>query len=137
METPITLRDQQGIVFFECGILENTDIIKTVWIGNHSELEPTKKAAMTMVRLLETSGITKVLDDNRLGHGDWPHLLSWLQQTWLPALLNTQLKSYAHVLSPDIAAKKPAYDIFNQTRNGVDFTTFDSFDMAMDWLRHT
>ncbi len=89
------------------------------------EISPAKEAALSIVQQLEETGYTKVIDDNRLGSGPWPDFMDWLRTDWINALLKTNLKSYAHVVSPDTNAKQPAYEIFNQTIKNDDFVTFD------------
>jgi len=132
----VTLDSATGKTYFECGILKDTDIIRCVWSGDSLDFDLTKNAANSIVRLLKQTGFSKVLDDNRKGFGDWPDLAIWLKTEWMQALKETNLTSYAHVLSPDFNAKLPAYDLFNQTTDGIDFVTFDSFNAAYNWLKN-
>jgi len=121
---------------FECEILEQEGIISCAWHGNSQDLDQTKIASSSIVRLLKRTGFTKVLDDNRQGYGEWPDLTQWLKSEWVPELLNTKITAYAHVLSPDFSSKIPASNIFNQIIDGVDFVTFDSYSTALNWLKH-
>lgn|GEM_PF-1082006 len=134
MSSSITLKDTSGQTFFSCIPIHERGIIKCTWTGNLMEITPAKEAALSIVRQLEETGYTKVIDDNRLGSGPWPDFMDWLRTDWINALLKTNLKSYAHVVSTDTSAKQPAYEIFNQTIKNVDFVTFGSYDMAIDWL---
>lgn len=99
------------------------------------ESGPAREAAKLVVEFLQASKRTKILDDNRMGLGKWPEIEGWMANTWLPDLANVGLKAYAHVLSPDPEAKLPAKRLFNQTIQGVDFVTFDSFSSAVEWLK--
>ncbi|VXD14706.1 hypothetical protein [Marinoscillum sp. 108] len=134
MSSSITLKDTSGQTFFFCIPIYERGIIKCTWTGNLMEISPAKEAALSIVQQLKETGYTKVIDDNRLGSGPWPDFMDWLRTDWINALLKTNLKSYAHVVSPDTNAKQPAYEIFNQTIKNVDFVTFGSYDMALNWL---
>lgn len=136
MEKLVKLNNPVGKTYFECGILKDTDIIRSVWSGDSRDLDLAKRAAGSIVELLEQTGYKKVLDDNRMGFGDWPDLIVWLKTDWMHSLLQTNLSAYAHVLSPDFDAKLPAYELFNQTKDNVDFVTFDSFNTALHWLKN-
>lgn len=114
--------------------MPDSDIILCIWSGDSQDLNLAKYAAGSIVKLLKETGIKKVLDDNRMGYGNWPDLMHWFKNEWISGLIDTNLRSYAHVLSPDLTAKIPAYELFNQTKEGVDFVTFDSFSAARTWL---
>lgn len=134
MLKPQLCTDSLGRVFFRCELLDE-NCIKTTWSGNMIEPAPAQKAAKLVVEFLQNSMATKILDDNRMGMGDWPDIEDWMRKTWIPQLIAAGLKSYAHVLSPDLHAKEPAKRLFNQTHDGADFVTFDSFTSAVNWLQ--
>jgi len=129
------IKDSNNRDFFECKLIPDEHIIHGIWTGNMLEIDPAKEAAMTFVDFLQKSTADMVLDDNRLGIGPWPDFNNWLMEVWLPAISNTSLRRYAHVMSPDGSAKGPAFEMFNQVKNNAVFATFDSYDSALSWLK--
>lgn len=134
MKLLATLKDETGKIYLRCELLEPA-ILLAAWIGNDPNGTATRRACETVLELVQQHHLTKVLDDNRQGHGAWPNILKWLDMEWIPAMAKAGALQYAHVLSPDQAAKIPAHLIFDQQVDETSFVTFDSYDSALRWLK--
>lgn len=110
-------------------------MLLALWVGNDPSGASTRRACETVLALVQQYHFTKILDDNRQGYGAWPNVLKWMDLEWIPAIVQAGVRQYAHVLSPDQAAKYPAHLIFDQQINESSFVTFDSYDSALRWLK--
>ncbi len=121
---------------FEIAHIRQHDLLHCFWRGEFKDRARAESYCMQMVEEVRRLKVKKLINDNRQQIGQWPDMGTWLQDVWFPAISESGLRYFAHLLSPDAKARTTPDSIFNKTHLGVCYVTFFSYESAFNWL-HT
>jgi hypothetical protein len=130
-----TVQNSSGKTFFKGRYLNEDDMLYCQWIGFVNEIEPSKKACMAVVDLIETYHADALMNDNREQSGPWPKLDEWLGTVWIPAMAQKGLKYFAHIHSESAFTQISANNVLKQSISGIEFAHFKTEEAAMMWLK--
>nr|WP_255710003.1 hypothetical protein [Pontibacter harenae] len=77
----------------------------------------------------------KVLNDNTNVEGIWSGASKWVGQDWMPRMQEAGLRYFAWVYSPSTLSRLSTEKSIKHTEQKEIIQTFESTDLAEDWLR--
>lgn len=103
------------------------------WTGLQT-LETVQSGCLTMLDLLRSHKCTKVLNDNTNVIGSWSEAVEWGAEVWFPAMIDSGLKHFAWVYSPEVFSKLSTDKTIDLTGANI-FGTFNDKREAAQWLK--
>lgn len=134
MSTKHTIENATGKTFLEVSLLSENNILKCRWIGFVNEIEPSKKACLLIISLIEKYSVKLIFNDNREQTGPWPPINDWLFDVWFPGMKEAGLEKFAHIHSENIFTEISAKSVLQEDILGITFKHFDTPQTATDWL---
>ncbi|WP_412468111.1 MASE3 domain-containing protein [Pedobacter sp. KLB.chiD] len=104
------------------------------WTGHHN-FKSVQNGGLKMVELLRSSGLKKVLNDNREVLGNWSEASDWAGKVWFPMMTGAGLQNFAWILSPSIFAQLAAQKSFDVSDGKANVRFFYDIEEAKRWLR--
>lgn len=104
------------------------------WYGFVSKHNLIGSANSTLQLLLETN-CPNLLIDHRDVHGTWADITDWLQNIWLPGVLQAGLQKYAHVALPGSYSVMHAESLFARIHGKLEMMIFSDLEDAQIWLK--
>jgi len=106
------------------------------WTG-HQNFGSVQNGGLQMVALLKSSGLKKVLNDNRELLGNWSEASDWAGKVWFPMMIEAGLQDFAWIFSPSIFAQLAAQKSFDVSDGKANVRFFYDMEEAKRWLQET
>jgi len=106
------------------------------WTG-HQNFKSVQNGGLQMVTLLRSSGLKKVLNDNREVLGNWSEASDWAGKVWFPMMIEAGLQDFAWIFSPSIFAQLAAQKSFDVSDGKANVRFFYDIEEAKRWLKET
>ncbi|RYG15446.1 MAG: PAS domain S-box protein, partial [Chitinophagaceae bacterium] len=103
------------------------------WTG-YQNFESVQNGGIQMIEVLSSSGLKKVLNDNREVLGNWSEASDWAGKVWLPMVIEAGLQDFAWVFSPSIFAQLAAQKSFDVSDGKANVRFFHDMEEAKRWL---
>ncbi|RSK48925.1 STAS/SEC14 domain-containing protein [Hymenobacter rigui] len=104
------------------------------WMGLLST-ENVIQGAVEGLNLMQQTGATAILNDNREVTGSWNQANEYLAQEWMPRAVALGLRRFAHVLAPGIFAQMSAEQLHVHVGSQFEMQLFNDLDTARQWLQ--
>ncbi|QIX59691.1 hypothetical protein HER32_00175 [Hymenobacter sp. BT18] len=88
-----------------------------------------------VLRALEATGCTYILNDNRGVIGSWNQANDWIEQHWMPQALAGGLTRFAHVVAPGIFGQASAEAMHQRVGSRFEMRLFQDIEDAQQWLQ--
>ena len=134
---PITENVAKGLSYrdeylqIECN--EAQGWVEVNWTG-YQHLESVQNGGLRMLEVLRSSGLTKVLNDNREVLGNWSEASDWAGKVWFPMMIEAGLRDFAWVFSPSIFAQLAAQKSVDVSDGKANVRFFHDMEEAKRWL---
>lgn len=106
------------------------------WTG-HQNFRSVQNGGLQMIALLKSSGLKKVLNDNREVLGNWSEASDWAGKVWFPMMIEAGLQDFAWIFSPSIFAQLAAQKSFDVSDGKANVRFFYDMEEAKRWLQET
>lgn len=103
------------------------------WTG-YQNFESVQNGGLQMIGVLRSSGLKKVLNDNREVLGNWSEASDWAGKVWFPMMIEAGLEDFAWVFSPSIFAQLAAQKSFDVSDGKANVRFFHDMEEAKRWL---
>ncbi|SOD12546.1 PAS domain S-box-containing protein [Pedobacter xixiisoli] len=103
------------------------------WTG-YQDFESVQNGGLRMIEVLGSSGLKKVLNDNREVLGNWSEASDWAGKVWFPMMIEAGLRDFAWVFSPSIFAQLAAQKSFDVSDGKANVRFFHDMEEAKRWL---
>jgi hypothetical protein len=110
-----------------------SDWLYVDWKGWHTA-ESVQEGCEAMLACLRTSGLTKVLNDNSHGVGDWYGAADWTARDWFPRMEAAGLRHFAWVESASRVSRRSADRTVAEARLDQIIHRFTDRRSAEEWL---
>jgi len=100
------------------------------WVGPQTP-ESITKAGATIIQIVREGNFKKVLNDNARVTGPWNTAVPYTLNHWFPIMIDSGLKHFAWVYSPNIFADLSAR---RATPTGNIVKSFYNYQEALSWL---
>lgn len=107
--------------------------VEVNWVG-YQNVESVQQGGLKMIEVLKSSGLRKVLNDNREVLGNWSEASDWAGTVWFPLMVKAGLEHFAWVFSPSIFAQFAAQKSFDLSDGKANVRFFHDIDQATEWL---
>lgn len=104
------------------------------WTG-HQHFKSVQNGGLQMIELLKSSGLKKVLNDNREVLGNWSEASDWAGKVWFPMMIEAGLQDFAWIFSPSIFAQLAAQKSFDVSDGKANVRFFYDIEEAKRWLK--
>lgn len=109
------------------------DWIYVDWKGWHNA-DSVREGCEAMLEALRRAGLSKILNDNTNGVGDWAEASDWVAHDWLPRMEAAGLLVFAWVHSPSHISRRAANRSVAETEAKQVIWLFDDRESAEAWL---
>ncbi|WP_406826154.1 MASE3 domain-containing protein [Pedobacter sp. KACC 23697] len=106
------------------------------WTG-HQNFRSVQNGGLQMIALLKSSGLKKVLNDNREVLGNWSEASDWAGKVWFPMMIEAGLQDFAWIFSPSIFSQLAAQKSFDVSDGKANVRFFYDMEEAKRWLQET
>lgn len=131
----LELKNHFGKVFFTLDYNEKDGFIYANWIG-FVNVDNVIEGATKVLEAFESTLCPSFINDNRELTGPWKNANDWIENTWTPRALQSGLKNFAFVVSPNIFGELSAKDLGLRLDNiGFEMQTFKDYDKAVAWIK--
>lgn len=103
------------------------------WTG-YQNFESVQNGGLQMIKVLKSSGLKKVLNDNREVLGNWSEASDWAGKVWFPLMIEAGLQDFAWVFSPSIFAQLAAQKSVDVSDGKANVRFFHDMEEAKRWL---
>lgn len=100
------------------------------WLGFQNK-DSIMKSGVIILDLLKQKKVSKVLNDNSQVTGPWQEAAEWTATVWFPKMIESGLKHFAWIFSPNIFAELSAKKAMPSS--GI-VKSFNSYNDALSWL---
>ena len=100
------------------------------WLGFQNK-ESIMKSGFIILDLLKQKKVSKVLNDNSQVTGPWQEAAEWTATVWFPQMIESGLKHFAWIFSPNIFSELSAKKAMPSS--GI-VKSFNSYNDALSWL---
>lgn len=104
------------------------------WTG-YQNFESVQNGGLQMVKVLRSSGLKKVLNDNTEVLGNWSEASDWAGKVWFPMMIEAGLEDFAWVFSPSIFAQLAAQKSVDVSDGKANVRFFHDIEQAKFWLK--
>jgi len=115
---------------------EEKQWMEASWTG-YQNFESVQNGGLQMVEVLKSSGLKKVLNDNREVLGNWSEASDWAGKVWFPMMIEAGLQDFAWIFSPSIFAQLAAQKSFDVSDGKANVRFFHDMEEAKRWLAET
>lgn len=112
---------------------EACDWLYVDWKGWHTA-ETVQDGCEAVLACFRKSGLTKVLNDNTNGVGDWIGAAEWTAVHWLPRMEAAGLRHFAWVQSPSRVSRRSADRSYAEAQRDEAIHRFADRRSAEEWL---
>ena len=105
------------------------------WTG-FQNLESVQHGCMRMLKMLSSSKVNKVLNDNSHVQGTWSEASDWVGQDWFPMMEKEGLRYFAWVYSPSSFSQLSAQKSVDVASGGVSIKLFTDIASAEQWINN-
>ena len=102
------------------------------WKG-YVSVERVKIGCENLLSVMNNTSCYYLVNDNRKVQGTWTQSIKWLEQNFMPRMVEHGLKKIAYLYSPDLSARY-SLDRLLEVNDQYEAQTFDSFNKATFWL---
>lgn len=106
------------------------------WTG-HQHFKSVQNGGLQMIELLRSSGLKKVLNDNREVLGNWSEASDWAGKIWFPMMIEAGLQDFAWIFSPSIFAQLAAQKSVDVSDGKANVRFFYDIEEAKRWLKES
>jgi len=103
------------------------------WIG-YQNFESVQNGGLQMIEVLRSSGLKKVLNDNREVLGNWSEASDWAGKVWFPMMIEAGLQDFAWVFSASIFSQLAAQKSVDVSDGKANVRFFHDMEEAKRWL---
>ena len=100
------------------------------WLGFQNK-DSIMKSGLIILDLLKQKRVSKVLNDNSQVTGPWQEAAEWTATVWFPQMIESGLKHFAWIFSPNIFSELSAKKAMPSS--GI-VKSFNSYNDALSWL---
>ncbi|NND95147.1 MAG: LytTR family transcriptional regulator [Flavobacteriales bacterium] len=104
----------------------------TGWYG-YASFEDVKEGCLLLIEAMQKMKCYDIIHDDRKIKGTWSHSLQWLEEVFMPKMIETGLNKMAHIYSEDIAAQY-SMDRMLESEWNDKMAIFSEFEPASEWL---
>lgn len=131
----LELKNKFGKVFFTLSHDKKNELIYANWIGFVS-VEDVIEGATKCLEAFESTGYTSFINDNRQLTGPWNKANDWIAETWMPRALQSGLKNFAFIVSPNVFGEMSAVDLETRLDNvGFVMRNFKDYEEGLAWIQ--
>ena len=92
-----------------------------------------KTGCEALLNVMKDTACFYLVNDNRKVLGTWTQSIKWLENDFMPRMVQHGLKKIAYLYSPDLSARY-SLDRLLEVNDEYEAQTFDSFEKATFWL---
>ncbi|TGE29653.1 hypothetical protein [Hymenobacter metallicola] len=129
-----TVLDAHGQPIASFRIYPEQQLLYIRWTGNLTGAE--------VVRVATAAGPVQqqyrcplLLNDKTDSTGEWSEALPWLEYEWLPQAIESGLRAFAYVFSPDMHNQGISIEFADRVAQHLPIQLFYDVSSAWEWLR--